>query len=165
MPKRSTIRSKRVARKPVATSRVAKTRASKSRKPLIEKLTPQNSQKAAIRRKIRQNRPIHKRILLHPLTILVLLCITVFVGSLTYKSLADSYDVTAEVVAPILTQGAVITSPTDGQTLNTSPITVSGTCPNYAYVTLNDNNLFSGSAVCVNGSFQIDTVCIWAAMY
>jgi hypothetical protein len=157
MSKRPTTRGKRVARKPVARLRSAKSRAAKPHTRLIKKVVRRNPQKLAIKRKIRQKRPIHKRVLLHPVTVLIVLCIAVFVATWTYRSLAASFDVTASVAAAPLTQGAVITSPSDGQTVSSSAMTVSGSCPDDSYVTITDNSLFMGSSVCVNNIFQVAT--------
>ncbi len=52
---------------------------------------------------------------------------------------------------------ATITTPTNGQGFNQLPVTVSGLCPNGLLVKLFKNNVFSGSANCVNGSYSIQT--------
>lgn len=52
-------------------------------------------------------------------------------------------------------QGATITTPTNGQTFTTSPITVSGLCPTGLLVKIFSNNVFMGSTMCVNGSYSI----------
>lgn len=55
-------------------------------------------------------------------------------------------------------QGATITTPGNGASFTTTPITVSGLCPNDLLVKLFSNNVFVGSVQCVNGSYtlQID---------
>lgn len=111
----------------------------------------------AVRAAVRSQLPRHRRILVHPVTVLVLLCAGVFIVGLTYKTLAASVTATARVAAPALTEGAVITAPTEGQTFSAVPITVDGTCPANSYVKLYRNSAFSGSAWCSSGSFTIET--------
>ena len=113
------------------------------------------AQKSAINRRIKQNRPAHKRVLLHPLTVLILLCILVFVVTWTYKALATT--ISAEVYAQPLTEGAVITDPADNATFSDqAPITVSGTCPDSSYVEVYVNDIFKGVGLCgTNHTFQI----------
>jgi hypothetical protein len=132
-------------------------RVSKTKK-LSKKQVVQHKTKTIIKRRIRQRQPVHKRILLNPLSVITLLCVTVFVVAWTYKATAASYNLTVEVPAAALTEPAVITSPVNGQTFSQTPINVSGTCPYDSYVTLHDNNLFSGVAWCSQtGNFQIQT--------
>jgi hypothetical protein len=117
-----------------------------------------NPQKLAIKRIISQKRSIHKKLLLHPVTVLILLCAVVFVASWTLVTRADNYTVSATIQAPPLTEGAVITAPSNGQTITSSPTTVSGTCPTGSYVKLSDNGLFSGVDICrVDNTFHIVT--------
>lgn len=112
----------------------------------------------AAKRTVRRARPIHKRILLHPITIVLLLCIGIFIACWTYRAAADSYSLTAEVHAPPLGEGAVITSPTNGEVFTQSPITVMGSCPTGSYVNLSRNGTFSGVAFCSSdNTFQIQT--------
>lgn len=158
-----TTRRARTARKPAARSVVAKSRSAKIKarrttKPLVRKVIRRNPQKVAIKRKIHASRPVHKRVLLHPLTIMLILCVGVFVIGWTYRTVADSYNVVAEVLAPPLSSGATITSPVNGQTLSQTPIVVTGTCPANSIVAIQINNSFSGSAACgSSGTFQIQT--------
>jgi hypothetical protein len=109
------------------------------------------------RRTIRTGRALHKRVLLHPFTVMVLLCAGVLITGTTIRSFAVSYDVTATVPAPLPGSPAVITSPTDQQHFSTTPIAVTGTCPPQSYVKLSRNGAFSGVSQCVNQSFQIQT--------
>jgi hypothetical protein len=110
----------------------------------------------AARKAIRSKRPIHKRIALQPITVLLLLCVGVLLCALTIRALAaDTVTTTAVVPAPPLTQPADITNPTDGYQTTTQAITVSGTCPNNSYVNLSDNNIFTGTDTCASGTFQI----------
>ena len=117
-------------------------------------ITTNNRYKSAIKRR----RPVHKKILLHPSTIFVLI---IFGGWLVLSSLrvsASSFLVTATVPAPLLTSPAVITSPADQTQLTSEPITVSGTCPLVSYVEIYDNSGFSGVINCSSGgTFSLPT--------
>lgn len=53
------------------------------------------------------------------------------------------------------TQGATITTPGNGASFSTSPITVSGICQNGLLVQVYDNGVLVGSAMCTNGSFSV----------
>lgn len=48
-----------------------------------------------------------------------------------------------------------ITSPTNGQTFTSTPLTVSGLCTTGLLVKVFSNNVFMGSVVCANGSYSI----------
>lgn len=49
---------------------------------------------------------------------------------------------------------AVIKTPNSGQHFNSSPITVSGTCPDNTVVEVFKNDIFGGSGACNNGNFS-----------
>lgn len=119
----------------------------------------QAHRKAAIRHRaaIHRSRPLHKKILLHPFSVMVLLCVGVLIIGLAIKSWAATYDVKATVPAAAVTSPATITSPTDQLHVSTVPIKVTGTCPADSYVSLMRNNSFSGVSACNNGTFQIQT--------
>ncbi len=51
--------------------------------------------------------------------------------------------------------GATIVSPSSGRVFTEIPIVVTGSCPKNTTVKLFKNNVFSGSANCVNGSYSI----------
>jgi hypothetical protein len=53
------------------------------------------------------------------------------------------------------TQAATITTPGNGASFNTSPITVNGICPNDLLVQIYNNSVMVGSVMCVNGSFSL----------
>ncbi len=78
--------------------------------------------KKAHKKALKQARPLHKKILLHPVTVFFLLCSVVLIAGLTYQVLADSYTVTGKVPAPPLTQGSDITQPSDGATYNVNQV-------------------------------------------
>jgi hypothetical protein len=52
--------------------------------------------------------------------------------------------------------GAVITLPTDQKHFSTSPVTVSGTCPDNTLIEIYKNNIFAGSTPCSGGTFAVD---------
>ena len=116
-----------------------------------------NKKKVEIKKQIRQNRPFHKKIMLHPFSMFLILCMVVFIVDWTFRVAADSYTVTAQVLAPVLDEGATITSLTDNETVTSAPITISGTCPANSYVNLYINNLFAGADYCINQVFTIQT--------
>ena len=89
---------------------------------------------------------------------MILLCTGVLIAGTTYYAQAVSYDVTATVPAPALSQPAVIASPVSQLHFSSTPITVTGSCPSDSYVKLFRNNNFSGVDVCTSGqTFQIQT--------
>lgn len=53
------------------------------------------------------------------------------------------------------TTAAVIQSPANGQHFTTSPVTVSGSCPEATLVVIYKNDIFGGSAPCDSGSFSM----------
>lgn len=53
------------------------------------------------------------------------------------------------------TVGATISTPGNGASYTTSPITVNGICPNDLLVQIYDNNVMVGSVMCTNGSFSL----------
>jgi hypothetical protein len=113
-----------------------------------------SARKAATRRK----RPLHKRVLLHPLSVMILLCAGVLVIGSTFQSRAASYDVTATVPAPIPGDPAVIQQPADQAHFTSGPITVGGTCSPQSYVKLYRNGVFSGVSACdANLLFSVQT--------
>lgn len=115
-------------------------------------------QRASLKRSVRRKQAVHRRLLLHPVTVFGLLCVGVLITAWTVKTVALSYTVNARVPAAPLTEGAFITYPVDGQVITSVPITVHGTCPQGSYVKLFLNNAFDGSAWCSNdGTFDIQT--------
>lgn len=54
------------------------------------------------------------------------------------------------------TQGATITVPGNGASFTTSPITVSGICPNDLLVQVYNNGVMVGSTLCKGGSFSLE---------
>ena len=60
-----------------------------------------------------------------------------------------------QISAPAPTSSPTISTPTSGQVLTTIPQEVRGLCSNGLLVKLFKNNVFSGSAICQNGSYSI----------
>ena len=74
---------------------------------------------------------------------------------------SGSYAVFAVVPAPKVTVAPVITSPSNGQSFSTNPITVTGTCPDNTLVKVFKNDILAGSTICQQNrtfSLQIDLV-------
>jgi len=119
---------------------------------------PKRSAAVARKAATHRQRPLHKRILLHPFSVMILLCAGVLVLGSTFQSSAASYDVTATVPAPIPTDAAVIQQPTAQQYFTTKPIEVSGTCTPQSYVKLYRNGNLSGIGTCnASLAFHIQT--------
>ena len=74
----------------------------------------------------------------------------------TPASKPGSYGLAATKLQDPPTQGATITTPGNGSSFNTSPITVSGICPTGLLVQVYDNNVMVGSVMCTNGSFKVE---------
>jgi hypothetical protein len=68
---------------------------------------------------------------------------------------SGSVGIEGKISAPPPTQAATITLPRTGTTTTTSPITVTGLCPNGVIVKVFKNNVFAGATPCVNGSYSI----------
>ena len=90
------------------------------------------------------------------LLMLVPVIMLALVGRLVF---ASDYEVTATVPAPIPSGAPVITSPTDGSTVHTNTITVSGTCPVITpavVIAIYDGSSLIGSAICsAAGDFSV----------
>lgn len=68
---------------------------------------------------------------------------------------SNSYGIEGKISSPPPTQGAYITAPSGGQSYNSSPITISGSCPRGLLVEVYDNGVLVGSTMCQNGSFSL----------
>lgn len=66
-----------------------------------------------------------------------------------------SYGLAATKLQPAPTTGASITTPGNGSSFTTTPITVSGICPTDLLVQVYDNGVMVGAVMCVNGSFSL----------
>lgn len=60
-----------------------------------------------------------------------------------------------KISAPPPTEAATITTPNDGQSFDSSPITVAGLCKTDLLVKLFSNNVFVGSVLCEGGSYSL----------
>jgi hypothetical protein len=67
-----------------------------------------------------------------------------------------SFGLEATKTQPPPKQGASITTPGNGTSFSTSPITVNGICPNDLLVQVYDNGVMVGSVMCKNGSFSLE---------
>lgn len=126
---------------------------------LVKKpVNKKHAKKRAQKRAIRQARPIHKKVILHPVSIMVLLCVGVFLSLWTYKAIADSYSVTASVMAAPLNSPSVITEPANNSTVYVPTVQLYGSCEYMSYIKLFRNGLFAGVAYCMpDGRFAIKT--------
>jgi hypothetical protein len=100
-------------------------------------------------------RALHKRVLLHPFSAFVLLCVGVLMAGSTFRGQAATYDVTATVPAPALTESAIITEPQAGQHTEASDVRVVGACPDNSYVKLFRSDVLSGVTNCSGGVFSL----------
>lgn len=66
-----------------------------------------------------------------------------------------SFGLQAVKTKPAPTQGATISTPSNGASFTTSPITVTGICPTGLLVQLYNNGVMVGSVMCTNGSYSI----------
>lgn len=66
-----------------------------------------------------------------------------------------SYGLEATKTKAAPTKGATITTPGNGGSFSTSPITVSGICPDKLLVQVYNNNVMAGAVMCENGSFSM----------
>jgi hypothetical protein len=98
-----------------------------------------------------------RRTLNKTLLLIGFLAILLIPSSLVFSQSTQegSVGVEGRISAPPPSTGATITVPSNGQEFTNIPITVAGLCPNGVLVKLFKNNIFSGSADCVNGSFSL----------
>lgn len=68
---------------------------------------------------------------------------------------SGSFGMQGTIQSPPPTEGARITTPSNGQNFTTSPITVSGICPTGLLVEISNNDVMAGSTLCENGSFSV----------
>jgi hypothetical protein len=129
--------------------------AKKAKKPLR---THTSAQRKKAKRIVKQNRRLHHRIFLHPITVFILLCLGVLIVTMTFRAAAASYTVRGKVPAPPLAEAATISAPADLSITNASIISVQGKCPPASYVVLTRNGAMSGVAVCdANNTYSIET--------
>ncbi|HEX7964047.1 MAG TPA: hypothetical protein VF466_05690, partial [Candidatus Saccharimonadales bacterium] len=110
------------------------------------------------RQQVRAARPLHKRLLVHPFTVMVLLCAGVLIVGTTWRGFAaPALDVTATVPAELPASAATIVSPSPQQHFSSPTATVIGDCPAQSYVKLYRNAAFSGVSQCTANTYQIQT--------
>jgi len=94
--------------------------------------------------------------MLHPLAIFVMLCAGVFMVGWTYHAMA-AITISSTIEAPPLQSAATISTPLADTAFTSSPIHVTGTCPDRSYVELSVNGSFKGVGWCVTGTYNITT--------
>ena len=115
----------------------------------------QTKNKKVIRKQTAQRkRPLHRRISLHPITILFLLCVGVLMFGLTFRTMGASSTVSMQITHTPLNEPAIITNPIDQARYTSPDISVEGTCPANSYIKLYKNDLFNGSAQCLANTFE-----------
>ena len=85
--------------------------------------------------------------------ILLLICPTVVMA----ETESGMVGIEGIVPGPAPSSAPVITSPIDESHFEESPITVSGTCASNLLIRLYINDVFSGSAICINSKFSIES--------
>lgn len=73
----------------------------------------------------------------------------------TPSPIPGSYGLEATKRKPPPTESATLTTPGNGASFTTSPITVNGICPKDLLVQVYNNGVFVGSVLCTTGSFSI----------
>lgn len=73
----------------------------------------------------------------------------------TPDPIPGSYGVEATKKQPAPTEGASISTPGNGASFSTSPITVNGICPKGLLVQVYDNGVMVGSVMCESGAFSV----------
>ena len=68
---------------------------------------------------------------------------------------SGSVGLEGKISSPPPTQAATISTPRNGQSFTSSPITVAGLCKTGLLVKIFSNNVFVGSTVCKNGSYSL----------
>jgi len=68
---------------------------------------------------------------------------------------SGSVGLEGKISSPPPTQAATIATPGNGQTVSSTPITVSGLCKTGLLIKVFSNNIFVGSTTCVGGSFSL----------
>ena len=112
----------------------------------------------------RTGRLVHHRETSYALLTFLTLSVGVLMASFSWSTNAaigdtsggGTYSVSAVVPGPRPTRPAIITSPTNGQSFGTNPVTVEGTCPASSLVKIFTNRILVGSIFCdANGRFRL----------
>jgi hypothetical protein len=139
-----------------------KTRSLKASRPKQTRQPARHSTKrAAAKATLKQHRsgyPIHKRMMLHPMSIFIFLCAGVFMAGWTYHVVAATI-ISSTIEAPPLTAAATLDTPADNAAFTTAgPVHVTGSCPSDSYVKVAVNGSFNGVAWCSgDGTYDITT--------
>jgi len=88
--------------------------------------------------------------------VLLLSCsLSAFAAGSSQTQQSDTIDLEGTNNAPAQTQAATIATPTNGQNISSTPTTVAGLCKTGLLIKIFSNNIFIGSAQCVNGSYSL----------
>lgn len=101
-----------------------------------------------------RQRSLHRRVSLHPATILLLLCIGVLMIGTTFKVSGAPAKLSMNITAASVEEPAIITKPADQERFKDPDIIVSGTCPNDSYIKIYKNDTFNGVAPCQSNKFE-----------
>jgi hypothetical protein len=99
----------------------------------------------------------------YPLLAMIMLCVGVLLIGWNSFVAADSgsYTVNVSVGSPPPTIAATIVSPIEGDSFQTNPVIVSGTCPISSYEKLFVNNISNGVAICdQSGHYSIQATLV-----
>jgi hypothetical protein len=144
----------------MSVSQITNKNSLKKSKTTVKARRPQPGRRRTVSKtkRSRLDTALHKRIILHPISLFFLLCVGIVMAGMTFHSFADSFTVTAKVSAPLPTMAASITSPTDQAHVATEVVTVRGICPANTYMKLYRQDVFSGMQVCGSSDtvFNID---------
>lgn len=109
-------------------------------------------------------RIVHHRETSYALLTFLTMAVGVLLASFSWSTSAaigdtsggGEYAVAAVVPGPRPAKPAIITSPANGQTFSTNPVTVEGTCPAKALVKIFTNKILVGSVICdAGGRFKV----------
>jgi hypothetical protein len=81
--------------------------------------------------------------------------VSINVAAQVQNPASEGIGVQGKISSPPPTQAPTISTPANGAVFSELPITVSGVCTNDLLVKVFKNNVFSGSAVCTNGSYSV----------
>ncbi|HEY5268285.1 MAG TPA: PKD domain-containing protein [Candidatus Saccharimonadales bacterium] len=95
-----------------------------------------------------------------PILIIILLGLSSlepFIANATTLSGTNGFGISGTITSPPPSTAATIATPTNGQQFSQLPITISGICVSGLLIKIYINNIFSGSADCVNSSYSISS--------
>lgn len=118
----------------------------------VQKLKTQNIKLTYRRHRIR---PLHKRIVLHASSLLLLLGGGFIPLPFQQAGQTATLTVSAKVPAPIPSAPAIITSPVDQQHLTSADIIITGTCPDQTYVIVYRGTAALGTSPCTSLTFSV----------